>query len=219
MQAPGSRGPFSTPTLTSVAWLQGSAASASEPGPEQEGMARIALVLFMLASGAGAEEPRVIAPGSSEILPFPGHSVALLAGPRATRGGAAVLELVVPARTFGAPPHIHTREDEFFYVLEGSVHFLERGNTVTAGPGSLVVLPRGHLHGFWNASEQTARLLLVVTPGEFASFFDDVVARLRKSHPSDAASAGAILSAAAAERGVEIYPDKVPASARHLLPR
>ena len=141
-----------------------------------------------------AHEPHVVEPGSKENIPFPGHDTSVLAGHSATPAGAAVLEVNLPARTFGAPPHVHAREDEFFYVIEGTVEFLDRGETVTANAGSLVVLPRGHLHGFWNLSDEPAKMLLVVTPGEFASFFDAVVARVREENPGDPAQVGAIIA-------------------------
>ncbi|NNL65940.1 MAG: cupin domain-containing protein [Myxococcales bacterium] len=137
----------------------------------------------------------------------------------ATAGRAAVLELSIPPRTFGAPPHVHSREDEHFYVLEGNVEFLDRERTISAGPGTLVVLPRHHLHGFWNASDEPARMLLIVTPGEFASFFDEVVVELRRSQAADAQAVGRIIGEVAARHGVEIFPDRVPESARDLVPR
>lgn len=183
-------------------------------------MLRILLAAACICSTAAfAHEPKIVPPGDIEPIPFPGHDALLLSDHNATPSNAAIVEIVIPARTFGAPPHIHSREDEHFYVLEGTVEFLDRNKTISAGPGSLVVLPRGHLHGFWNLSDQQARMLLIITPGEFASFFDSVVARVRTENPSDPTRVGAIIAEVANLYDVSIHPDKTPRSALPILPQ
>ena len=176
-----------------------------------------------IAVSANAQDPqytpRIVGADDVQATPFPGHDTYLLSDAEATPSGAAVLEIRLPPRTFGAPPHVHTKEDEHFFVLEGEVEFLDRDVTRRAGPGSLVVLPRGHLHGFWNLTDEPARMLLMVTPGEFASFFDAVVAEVRKTHPDNPAAVGAIIAEVAQRFDVTIHPDKLPASALPLLPR
>jgi quercetin dioxygenase-like cupin family protein len=49
---------------------------------------------------------------------------------------------------FGPPPHLHHREDEAFYVLEGQMTVTCGEQTWTATPGSFVLLPRGIPHAF-----------------------------------------------------------------------
>ena len=177
------------------------------------------LLIATFSLNATAHEPKVVPAGEAEVTPFPGHDTYLLSDHTGTPSGAAVLEIKLPAKTFGAPPHVHAREDEHFYVIEGHVEFLDREKTVTAGPGSLVVLPRGHLHGFWNLSDKPARMLLVVTPGEFASFFDEVVATIRQEHPDNPQAVGAIIAQVAATHDVTVHPDKIPASALSVMPQ
>jgi hypothetical protein len=63
----------------------------------------------------------------------------------------------------GPPPHIHTREKETFYVLEGNVEFLLGEQTVVAGPGDFVNVPRGTVHRFQNTGTATARIILIFT--------------------------------------------------------
>jgi quercetin dioxygenase-like cupin family protein len=176
------------------------------------------LALTLLASSSYAHEPKVVAPGDVTETPFPGHGTFLLSDQSGTPSGTAVLRIVLPPNTFGAPPHVHSKEDEHFYVISGTVEFLDRASTHSAGPGSLVVLPRGYLHGFWNLSDEPAEMLLVVTPGEFASFFDSVVARVRSEHPANPERVGAIIAEVAAQYSVEIFPDKIPASAHKVMP-
>ena len=177
------------------------------------------LFLTMLATSSYAHDPKVVFPVDTLETPFPGHSTFLLSDHNGTPSGAAILKLKIPPYTFGAPPHVHSQEDEHFYVISGTVEFLDREDTRTAGPGSLVVLPRGHLHGFWNLTGEPAEMLLIVTPGEFASFFDSVVARVRFENPGNSRQVGAIIAQVAAEYSVEIFPNKVPESALEVMPK
>lgn len=173
--------------------------------------------LLLLCAARAADEPRTVLPGSVPAIPFPGHLTAQLAHSHNPDANIAVLELTLPPKTFGAPPHVHSREDEFFYVLEGTVHFLEREETVAAPAGTLMVLPRGHLHGFWNPTAEPARMLLMISPGEFAGFFDEVVARIKKENPDSPQKVGALLIEAAAKHDVQIHMDKVPEEARAFM--
>ncbi len=75
-----------------------------------------------------------------------------------------LFELTVPPQ-LGAPPHIHHRETEAFYVLEGEVEFLKGEHAVRAGIGEFVFVPRGVVHGFTNVGEEPARIMGIVTPG------------------------------------------------------
>ena len=74
-----------------------------------------------------------------------------------TGGAFALIEAVVPPGG-GPPPHIHRREDEAFYVLEGELHFHADGREIAAGAGSWVTLARGSLHHFKNIGETPAKL-------------------------------------------------------------
>ena len=58
-----------------------------------------------------------------------------------TNGAFSLSELTAHPQ-FGPPPHIHHREDESYYVLEGEFEFLDEGRTFTAGAGSSSTCPR-----------------------------------------------------------------------------
>ncbi len=178
-------------------------------------LACVAMVLSGLSSNA--HEPIFASVEGRKSMPFPGHDTYILAGSHNTASKTAVLEIEVPANTFGAPPHVHSHEDEHFYVLEGEVQFLDREQTISVQAGTLVVLPRGHLHGFWNDTDQPARMLLVITPGEFASFFDSVVGEIRNDSSIMPADIPALIAQVADRYGVEVRPDKIPSSASELL--
>lgn len=72
----------------------------------------------------------------------------------------------------GPPMHVHHREDETFYVIEGEFEFHCAGEVTTGGPGTIVRLPRDVPHRFKNISNATGRVLVTMTPGGFEGFFD-----------------------------------------------
>ena len=74
-------------------------------------------------------------------------------------------------RGFGPPLHVHSREDEAMYVLEGEIRFRQGDEEFVAGPGTWVWHPRGIAHAFKVESER-ARALVVVTPGGFERMFE-----------------------------------------------
>jgi quercetin dioxygenase-like cupin family protein len=65
-------------------------------------------------------------------------------------GGAYSLFEVTTQPGAGSPPHVQHREDESLYVLEGDFEFLLHGNTLIAGAGSLLYVPKGTLHAHRN---------------------------------------------------------------------
>ena len=91
-----------------------------------------------------------------------------------TTGGAfdMVEELIAPG--FAPPPHLHHHEEESFYVLSGRMTFVCGDRTIAAGPGDLVVLPRGILHAFRVEGTEPARTLMINTPAGLLGFFRDM---------------------------------------------
>lgn len=95
-----------------------------------------------------------------------------------TASEAAVHEWSLPARRLAAPPHRHEHEDEFLYVIEGQVTVEQDGERSSAEPGTLVVLPRGRFHTFWNDGDEPARLLVVIAPGQLDGYFEEASAMI-----------------------------------------
>jgi mannose-6-phosphate isomerase-like protein (cupin superfamily) len=62
-----------------------------------------------------------------------------------------------------APLHRHRRDDEAWYVLEGTLGFVRGDDRLEAPTGSAVIVPRGVAHTYWNAGGSRARYLLVMT--------------------------------------------------------
>ncbi len=90
-------------------------------------------------------------------------------------GGFSLVEHPMSARALAAPLHRHAREDEYSYVLEGRMGALLGDDVLEAGPGDLVVKPRGQWHTFWNASDEPCRILEVIAPAGFEGFFAELV--------------------------------------------
>ena len=86
-----------------------------------------------------------------------------------THGQFGLIE-AVGRRGNDAPPHIHSREDEIFYVLEGEIDFSVSDRTIKCTPGTMIFLPRDVRHSFTIKSEQY-RMLILVTPAGFEAWF------------------------------------------------
>jgi quercetin dioxygenase-like cupin family protein len=90
----------------------------------------------------------------------------------ATNGGAfGLVEHDLPAGQLGSPVHTHEREDEYSYVLSGRLTAQIGDDVIDAGPGELVVKPRGIQHAFWNSGTEPVRFLELISPGGFEEYF------------------------------------------------
>jgi quercetin dioxygenase-like cupin family protein len=87
----------------------------------------------------------------------------------------SLVEHPLSARALAAPLHRHSREDEYSYVVEGQVGALLGDEVVIGGPGDLIFKPRNQWHTFWNAGDQPARLLEIISPAGFERFFAELV--------------------------------------------
>ena len=87
----------------------------------------------------------------------------------------SLVEHPMSARALAAPLHRHNREDEYSYVLEGRMGALLGDEVLTASPGDLVFKPRNQWHTFWNAGDEPARILEIISPAGFERFFDELV--------------------------------------------
>lgn len=81
------------------------------------------------------------------------------------------IECIEPAGG-GPPVHIHTREDEFFYVIEGQLTLWVDGKTITLGAGQSIFAPRNIPHCFKNCSSKPVKFLVMCTPPGIEPFFD-----------------------------------------------
>ncbi len=123
-----------------------------------------------------------------------------------TNGAFAMFEAFVPPQ-HGPPPHVHHREDEVFYVIEGEFTFTIAGQPVLATAGQTIYAKRDIPHTFKNSGGQAGRLIIIVTPAGLERFFMEVGIPLDspESQPVEPSAADIDRLLAAAPRyGVEI---------------
>ena len=157
-------------------------------------------------------QPIALRHDQGEALWFLGVLATIKAGGEATDGRVAVIEHLAP-KGAGSPLHVHTREDEWFYVIEGELAFWVGGHRIEAPSGSFVYGPRGIPHTFAVTSPQ-ARFLLVAEPAGFENFMRALAepARARSLPPATGQPPDpARMTAIAAEYGIEILgPPGIP---------
>jgi mannose-6-phosphate isomerase-like protein (cupin superfamily) len=117
----------------------------------------------------------------------------------------SLVEHSMSPRALAAPLHLHTREDEYSYVLEGRMGALLGDDVVEAGPGDLVHKPRDQWHTFWNAGDEPTRILEIISPAGFEQFFRELVAMGGVLNASETE-----LAALNQRYGLMMQPDTVP---------
>lgn len=141
-----------------------------------------------------------------------GSLTTIKASSQATAGRVAVIEHLSP-RGSGSPLHLHHREDEWFYVIEGGLTVWVGGQVINAA-GSFVYGPRGVPHAY-TVSSDTARFLVVTEPAGFDNFIRALaqpdaqrVIPPPATQPTDVEA----MTRLAAEHGIEILgPPGIPA--------
>jgi quercetin dioxygenase-like cupin family protein len=132
--------------------------------------------------------------------------------PSCQTGGAYSLFEVVTQPGSGPPPHIHHREDEALYVLEGEYEFLDEDRTFKPAAGSLIYVPKGNLHAHKNIGEGIGRLLVSQTPGGLYEQFFEEIGEERKDRTTAPVSENPPdmerIAKTAAEYGIEIPPSR-----------
>jgi quercetin dioxygenase-like cupin family protein len=128
--------------------------------------------LVMTATQATTNDAHSIAAGDGERIWIVGDTMTLKATGQSTGGSLVLLEnLTAPGG--GPPPHIHTREDEFFYVLDGTFEIRIGDEVHALGPGGFAYVPRGTVHNFRNTAGTPSRILVGFTPGGMETFFQE----------------------------------------------
>jgi mannose-6-phosphate isomerase-like protein (cupin superfamily) len=119
-----------------------------------------------------SSQPRVLKAGEGLIVGDPGgvRDRFMIDG-EDTGGRFALVQHLFAPRALAAPMHRHHREDEYTFVLRGEIGAVLEGVEVTAGPGDLVFKPRGQWHTFWNAGDEPAEVLELISPAGLEAFF------------------------------------------------
>lgn len=118
--------------------------------------------------------PTIIKPDGGEFFDFGGLGVDWKLDGRESDGRFSIVHHPIAPRALAAPLHYHHNEDEYSYVLAGTLGALLGEDVVTAGPGTWVKKPRRQWHTFWNAGDTPARILELISPGGFEQAFRDL---------------------------------------------
>jgi len=147
-------------------------------------MNRKAFLLGLTATG--------FIPFAHGIIPFatsdPGQNLPKLIGPELKNSYwylGLLMSVLIPSKDTGGsfslihgfeikglepPPHLHTKEDESFYLLDGEINYTVGNEVFNAKKGDWMFLPRNIQHSFQVQTEQ-AEVLVHLSPGGFENFF------------------------------------------------
>jgi quercetin dioxygenase-like cupin family protein len=119
---------------------------------------------------AGPYQLTLRKPAQGRTVAVVGDVYRFLATGEDTNGTYALWEAIVPPGG-GPPPHVHSREEEGFYVLEGEITFTVNGQHVVAKAGTFANMPVGTPHAFKNESDRPAKMLISVAPAGLENMF------------------------------------------------
>src|SRR4051812_33475709 len=122
---------------------------------------------------AAPHPPTLRTPAQGRTVAVVGDVYRFLATGDDTNGTYALWEALVPPGG-GPPPHVHSREEEGFYVLEGEITFTVNGARLVAPAGTFANMPVGTPPSFKNESDRPARMLISVAPAGLEKMFLEV---------------------------------------------
>jgi quercetin dioxygenase-like cupin family protein len=117
--------------------------------------------------------PTINTPPKGRTIAVVGDVYRFLATGEETDGKYALWEALVPPGG-GPPPHVHSQEEEGFYVLEGEITFTIGDQRLVASAGTFANMPVGTPHSFKNESGRPARMLISVAPAGLEKMFFEV---------------------------------------------
>lgn len=116
----------------------------------------------------------LLGPGEGRFVQLGGLGVRFMIDGASTGGAFSLVEHPIAPRTLAAPMHTHGDTDEYSFVLAGRLGVQIGEDVLVAEPGELVTKPRGVPHAFWNAGDEPARLLELITPAGFEQYFAEI---------------------------------------------
>lgn len=140
-------------------------------------------------------------PPDAKVLSGLGDEVTVLLSGEQTGGAFTMMQIVAPPGG-GPPPHCHTREDEWFYVVEGRAEFWRDGVWTEVPVGTAAFLPRGSHHTFRNCGDVPLRMIVHTAPAGFEIFFERVAEVFNRPGETDMAR----ITEIALEHGIHFLP-------------
>jgi steroid delta-isomerase-like uncharacterized protein len=139
-------------------------------------------------------EALLLMPSGGRSISALGSTLTVKVAGKDTGGAWSLSHITVPANFVAQapPPHYHTRDEEMFYVTEGTITFRINGKDVRAPAGSLVKFPRRLVHMFYNPDPTPAAVLVLGSPAGIEDYLVEVYQLLQQSGPPDPAKMNAI---------------------------
>ena len=162
----------------------------------------------------------VLGPGEGDKFWIVGDHLTFKVGPKQTHGKYTVATTHVPPQS-GPPPHVHAAEDEMFYILEGTMMFMDNQHTFLAGPGSAIYLPKGIPHTFKNVGDTQVKCILTALPSGFEAFVAECgepITQIPCDKQVDEAAVGKLM-ANCSKYGVRILPEHKPVGEKEYKPQ
>ncbi len=151
---------------------------------------------------------------AGESADVPGLGTKFLLTTEDTGGRFALIVHTIGPRSLAAPTHTHANEDEYSFVLSGTMGYQLGDEEKEAGPGEFVAKPRGIPHAFWNATDSETRILELISPAGFEEYFARLQPILSRGGPPDLAA----LAELQAEFAMSMDPTTIgPLAERHGL--
>ena len=163
---------------------------------------------YETAIQAHATKPLFRPSGTAPAVWGPGDLYSLLATGEETNKAFFQFEAIVP-KDGGPPPHVHSREDESFYVVSGTLEILLGDQTYQAKRGDFVYVPRGTVHRFKNVGSDTAVQLVTFVPAGMEGFFQEVFPEVKDrsaAPPPETEELIRRMKEAAPKYGIEFVP-------------
>ncbi len=114
--------------------------------------------------------PTIRKPNKGRTIAVVGDVYRFMATSEDTNGKYAMWEAIVPPGG-GPPPHVHSREEESFYILDGEITFQIGEERVVATAGMFANMPVGTPHSFKNESSQPAKMIISIAPAGLEEMF------------------------------------------------
>ena len=165
----------------------------------------------MTDASPNALSVRVLPAGEGDMSSLGGVRDRFMIDGADTGGRFALVEHLFEPRALAAPMHRHHDEDEYTYVLTGRIGAVIEGHEVEAGVGDLLFKPRGQWHTFWNAGDEPASCLELISPAGLEQLFRSFAALPGEPEPEQ-------LAEMAAKYGCDLdFPATFPVVERHRL--
>ena len=152
-----------------------------------------------------ATEVKILSSGQGKQGWLGGLGIRFMIPGADSAGGFSLVEHPLKPRALAAPLHRHSREDEYSYILRGRVGALLGEEVVFGGPGDLIYKPRGKWHTFWNAGDDDASLLEIISPAGFEKYFEELIQLFPNGKPQPEK-----IGPIAARYGLEVDPSSIP---------